>query len=161
MRLPFLSLALLPAALAFNPPLNPPDILLPKANHLLAGNLSVGLSVDVGSMPVGNVTVIPITGGAVQGPNLTGKVLAIGADWGITTPQGIYYPDIRTQIRTLDGANIYLQMTGWMQHDNTTYVRTVFQTGSPNYAWLNYVVAFGVLGGSSTGFVVDIWQFTQ
>ena len=85
-------------------------------------------------------------------------MLAIGADWSMQT-QGFYYSDMRAQIRTIDNANIYVQMSGLQQGNNgSIYVRTTFQTGSKNYWWLNYAFAFGTMRPSGTGFVVDMWQ---
>jgi hypothetical protein len=85
-------------------------------------------------------------------------MLAIGADWSMQTT-GFYYSDMRAQIRTSDNANVYVQMSGLQQGaNNTIYVRTTFQTGSKNYWWLNYALAFGTMRPSGTGFVVDMWQ---
>jgi len=87
--------------------------------------------------------------------------LAIGADWGLSTPNGLYYSDMRAQIRTMDNANIYVQMSGLMQGNNgVVYVRTTFQTGHKDYWWLNYAFAFGTMKVSGTGFVVDMWYLT-
>ncbi|KAK4110832.1 hypothetical protein N656DRAFT_781139 [Canariomyces notabilis] len=88
-------------------------------------------------------------------------MLALGADWALSTPQGAFYSDIRAQIRTMDNVNIYVQMAGLMEGTNgTIHVRTTFQTGSKNYAWLNTAFAFGTMRASSTGFVVDMWHLT-
>jgi len=133
----------------------------PGVSFLYNANITVGLSVDVGAIPAGNVSVIPLIGGALTGPKLSGKILAIGADWGLSTAQGFYYSDMRAQIRTMDGANIYAQTTGLMQGNNgVIYVRTTFQTGHKDYWWLNYAFAFGTMKASGTGFVVDMWHLT-
>ncbi|KAK4222452.1 hypothetical protein QBC38DRAFT_519196 [Podospora fimiseda] len=131
----------------------------PGVTFLYNANITVGLSVDVGSIPAGNVTVIPVIGGALIGPKVSGKILAIGADWGLSTPQGSYYTDMRAQIRTMDNANIYVQMSGLMQrNDGLIYVRATFQTGAQNYWWMNYAFAFGTMRASGTGFMVEMWH---
>ncbi|KAK4448822.1 hypothetical protein QBC34DRAFT_464694 [Podospora aff. communis PSN243] len=133
----------------------------PGVAFLYNANITVGLTVDVGSIPAGNVSVIPVIGGALVGPKISGKILAIGADWGLSTPQGFYYSDMRAQIRTMDNANIYVQMTGLMQGNNgVVYVRTTFQTGHKDYWWLNYAFTFGTMRASGTGYVVDMWYLT-
>ncbi|KAK4169889.1 hypothetical protein QBC43DRAFT_340448 [Cladorrhinum sp. PSN259] len=133
----------------------------PGVAFLYNANITVGLSVDVGAIPSGNVTVIPVIGGALIGPKVSGKILAIGADWGLSTPQGAYYSDMRAQIRTMDNANIYVQMTGLMQRsDGVIYVRATFQTGSKDYWWMNYAFAFGTMRASGTGFMVEMWHLT-
>ena len=45
----------------------------PNLSFLYSANITVGLSVDVGQIPAGNVTVIPILGGSILGPNITGS----------------------------------------------------------------------------------------
>ncbi|KAK3363974.1 hypothetical protein B0T25DRAFT_442019 [Lasiosphaeria hispida] len=133
----------------------------PGLQFLYNANITVGLSVDVGKIPAGNVTVIPVIGGALIGPKVSGKILAIGADWGLATSNGYFLSDIRAQIRTMDNANIYVQMAGLSQGtDGLVYIRTTFQTGDKNYWWLNYAFAFGTMKPSGTGFVVDMWHLT-
>ncbi|KAK0614767.1 hypothetical protein B0T14DRAFT_606958 [Immersiella caudata] len=133
----------------------------PGVAFLYNANITVGLTVDVGAIPAGNISVIPVIGGALTGPKISGKILAIGADWGLSTPQGFYYSDMRAQIRTMDNANIYVQMTGLMQGNNgVVYVRTTFQTGHKDYWWLNYAFTFGTMRASGTGYVVDMWYLT-
>ncbi|KAK1828914.1 hypothetical protein QBC39DRAFT_288506 [Podospora conica] len=130
----------------------------PKVQFLYTANITVGLPVDVGAIPAGNVTVIPVIGGAILGPKISGKMLALGADWGMQTT-GFYYSDMRALIRTNDNSHINVQMSGLQQgSSNTIYVRTTFQTGSKDYWWLNYAFAFGTMRPSGTGYVVDMWQ---
>ncbi|GAB1320869.1 hypothetical protein MFIFM68171_11079 [Madurella fahalii] len=133
----------------------------PGVQFLYSANITVGLPIDVGAIPAGNVTVIPVIGGALTGPKIAGKMLAIGADWNLQTSAGNYYSDMRAQIRTMDNSNIYVQMSGLMQGNNgVIYVRATFQTGSTDYWWLNYAFAFGIMRPSLTGFTVDMWHMT-
>ena len=44
----------------------------PGLSFLYNANITVGLSVDVGAIPAGNVTVIPVIGGALTGPKIAG-----------------------------------------------------------------------------------------
>ena len=68
---------------------------------------------------------------------------------------------MRAQIRTMDNANIYVQMSGLMQrNDGLIYVRATFQTGHKDYWWLNYAFAFGTMRASGTGFMVEMWRLT-
>lgn len=91
--------------------------------------------------PKGIRTSIPIVGGNFTGPRLKGKILNLGADWGLTDPQtGIFAPDTRYQLRTDDGANIYVQTSGSMQPDKNVHLRAVFETGDKAYYWLNNII---------------------
>jgi hypothetical protein len=45
----------------------------PTVQFLYSANITVGLPVDVGAIPAGNVTVIPVIGGAILGPKISGS----------------------------------------------------------------------------------------
>ncbi|KAJ4378199.1 hypothetical protein N0V86_005898 [Didymella sp. IMI 355093] len=91
-------------------------------------------------------TAIPIVGGNFTGPRLNGKILDLGADWGLTDPQtGIFSADTRYNLQTDDGANIYIQTSGSQQPNGNLHLRLVFETGDKKYYWLNFVTAVGVL----------------
>ncbi|CAK1361894.1 unnamed protein product [Cercospora beticola] len=63
--------------------------------------------------PKGIRKAIPIIGGNFTGPHLSGKVLDLGADWGLTDPQtGLFSADTRYNLQTYDGANLFLQTIG-------------------------------------------------
>ncbi|KAF9693716.1 hypothetical protein EKO04_008104 [Ascochyta lentis] len=91
-------------------------------------------------------TAIPIVGGNFSGPRLTGEILDLGADWGLTDPQtGLFTADTRYNLQTDDGANIYIQTSGTRQLDGKLHLRLVLETGDKKYYWLNYVTAVGLL----------------
>lgn len=91
--------------------------------------------------PRGIRTAIPIVGGNFTGPRLNGKVLDLGADWGVTDPQtGIFSADTRYNLQTNDGANIFLQTSGPQQPDGKLHLRVQFETGDKRYYWLNNVL---------------------
>ena len=63
--------------------------------------------------PRGIRKAIPIVGGNFTGPKLSGKILDLGADWGVTDPQtGIFSADTRYNLQTHDGANLWLRTSG-------------------------------------------------
>ncbi|KAH6639606.1 hypothetical protein C7974DRAFT_432131 [Boeremia exigua] len=91
-------------------------------------------------------TAIPIIGGNFTGPRLNGKVLDLGADWGLSDPQtGLFSADTRYNLQTDDNANIYIQTSGTRQPDGKLHLRLIFETGDKDYYWLNYVTAVGLL----------------
>lgn len=91
-------------------------------------------------------TAIPIIGGNFTGPRLHGKVLDLGADWGLSDPQtGLFAADTRYNLQTDDGANIYIQTAGSRHPDGKLHLRIVLETGDKEYYWLNYVTAVGLL----------------
>ncbi|KAK6436875.1 hypothetical protein LTR95_006932 [Oleoguttula sp. CCFEE 5521] len=116
--------------------------------------------------PRGIRTAIPIVGGNVTGPRINGKILDVGADWGLTDPAtGIFSADTRYNVQTDDGANIFLQTSGPAQPNGNLHLRLVFETGDLNYYWLNNIVAVGVLSAVSstnTSFLlkIDAWHLS-
>ncbi|KAF3392548.1 hypothetical protein F1880_008718 [Penicillium rolfsii] len=118
--------------------------------------------------PHGIRSSIPIVGGNFSGPHLSGKILNVGADWGLTDPRTkIFSADTRYNLRTDDGADIFVQTSGPQAPDGHLHLRLVFETGSPKYYWLNNIVAIGVLttGLPSTGNLsllrIDAWNHSQ
>ncbi|RMZ71403.1 UPF0311 domain-containing [Pyrenophora seminiperda CCB06] len=97
-------------------------------------------------VPHGLRTAIPIVGGEFTGPRLNGRVLNLGADWGLTDPRtGIFSADTRYQLQTYDGAYIYIRTSGADQPGGESHLRVIFETGDRRYYWLNSVIAVGVL----------------
>ncbi|RTE79162.1 hypothetical protein BHE90_006338 [Fusarium euwallaceae] len=135
----------------------------PSYEFLYTVNASLGERWPVGDYGQGSRVVIPITGGTFNGPRLSGTINNLGADWGLTDSKGVFFPDTRYNLRTHDGADIFIQTAGPTQPDGRTLLRGIFQTGHPDYEWLNYIVAIGVLQrptGDHKGkyVLVDMWQ---
>lgn len=114
-------------------------------------------AVDVGQGPYGLRRVIEVTGGDFDGPRLRGEVLSGGGDWLLVGPDGWGRLDVRLQLRTHDGAAIYMQYTGVIELNekiqraltigSTTdfpdhYARAtpVLETGDARYAWVNRTI---------------------
>ena len=62
---------------------------------------------------LGERRIVPITGGQVVGPRLTGEILDNGADWQVVTRDGATLIDTRYLLRLDDGALAYLQTRGF------------------------------------------------
>lgn len=83
----------------------------------------------------------------------------LGADWGtFDTTSNVFTADTRYNLVTDDGANIFLQTSGPSQPGNVTHLRIIFETGAPNYYWLNNIVSVGILSPGENGIVIDAWQ---
>ncbi|KAK4098464.1 hypothetical protein N658DRAFT_431912 [Parathielavia hyrcaniae] len=130
----------------------------PGLTYLYSVNCTLAPPIPVGSGPHGSRLVIPIVGGTFSGPKLNGKVLNLGADWGLVDKNGLFSADTRYQLQTDDGANIFIRTSGPAQPDGKLHLRMIFETGHPKYYWLNNVVAVGILT-SGPGYVwIDGWQ---
>jgi hypothetical protein len=113
---------------------------------------------ELGQTPWGRRRVIGITGGEFDGPLLSGRVLAGGADWQIVHPDGSATIDTRYTLESHDGALVYVATRGSRTGppevlariaagetvDPSDYyfrVSVQYETSAPQYEWLNWVVA--------------------
>ncbi|KAL2820240.1 hypothetical protein BDW59DRAFT_164725 [Aspergillus cavernicola] len=117
--------------------------------------------------PRGVRMAIPIVGGNFAGPRLSGEILDVGADWGIVDPKtGIFSADTRYNLRTHDGADIFVQTSGPASPSGNLHLRLVFETGHSEYYWLNNIVAIGSLtplefSNGSSVLRIDAWNFAS
>ena len=101
----------------------------------------------VGAGPSGQRTVAEITGMTFTG-RLTGTLKGqAAADW-ITMVGDVATIDVRATIETHDAALVYVQYSGRTDisagmGSAPMYVTPRFETGHPDYAWLNAVQAVG------------------
>ena len=112
----------------------------------------IGEVTSAGDIGHGVRRIIPIVGGDVQG-DITGKVLAFGADFQIIRPNELIELEARYAFETDDGATVYVENKGirfgpldLLQKlkrgepvdPKLIYFRTAprFETGHPNYRWL-------------------------
>ncbi|KAK3376290.1 hypothetical protein B0T24DRAFT_699699 [Lasiosphaeria ovina] len=105
----------------------------PGLTYLYSLNCSLGAGIPVGTGPVGIRTVIPITGGVFSGPRLSSKILDLGADWSVVDGKGAFRADTRYQLRTDDGADIFVRTAGPAQADGRIHLTVRLETGSAAY----------------------------
>ncbi len=123
--------------------------------------VEVGPLVRVGQGPYGERRFVPITGGRVDGPTMTGVVVPGGADWQIARVDGVLDIEAHYSLLLDDDARIEVVSSG-MRHGSSdvlarldrgddvdpseyffrTFVR--FQTGSTRLADLNRTMAIAV-----------------
>lgn len=107
----------------------------------------------------GNLGIYPVRGGQFEGARLRGEVLGGGADWVSWRKDGTMLIDVRTSLRTDDGALIAMHYLGYAAATSQDaaeklrrkevveygdiYIRTTprFVTQHPDYLWLNNVIA--------------------
>ena len=135
---------------------------------------------DFGPTPVGPRVFAAITGGSFEGPRLKGTVAPSGGDWPIVTAPGNYLLDVRAHLVTDAGAAILMTYTGrWNMTPDVAarafnpatandvkpeeqYFRTsiAFQTGAPDLAWLNDLIAVGVGHKTPEGVAYTVFKVT-
>ena len=89
----------------------------PALAHVFDLWVEVGLAQELGEVGGGRRRVIPITGGRLVGPGLTGEVLAGGADWQTIRPDGVTLLQARYTVRMDDGATVGIVNTGVRRAD--------------------------------------------
>lgn len=128
-------------------------------------NARIGDTFDVGAVVGGFRRVIPITGGVVDGPELFGEVVALGADWNLARADGTDTVSARYLIRTRDGVLLSVTNEGVVADRaagryGVTKLTIEAPVGSP-YAWLNDAVLVGSLGvhedAQGTLIVLEYW----
>lgn len=75
-------------------------------------HVKVGNPLKIGRVEEGELTLIPITGGAFAGPKLRGRVMPGGADWNTRISANASHVCARYWIRTDDGAVICVHNEG-------------------------------------------------
>lgn len=132
----------------------------PPLAHVTDIHVAVAEPLELGATPAGGRRIVPITGGRFDGPTLSGEVLAGGADWQLTRPDGVSEIVARYVLRTDDGALVNVVNRG-VRHGpeavmarlaageevpgDAYYMRTSprFETASEPYLWLNSAIFVG------------------
>lgn len=125
----------------------------PSLTHVFSVEASVAAPIEVGDTLLGARRMIPILGGRVFGPNLSGRLLEGGVDYQLIRADGLAEIHARYIIETDAGARVYVENTG-IRHGPPDamarlrrgepvdpaliYFRTVprFETAAPELSWL-------------------------
>ena len=81
----------------------------PPLTHALHLEVEVGPPVEVGTTPGGVRRVIPITGGTVSGPLMTGRILPGGADFQLIRTETETVADAKYVLESDRGELVYVQ----------------------------------------------------
>ncbi len=142
-------------------------------------SVTLDAPIDLQGGPLGRRIIMAVSGGSFEGPKMKGEVLGrSGADWALLRSDNVLEVDVRVCLRTHDGADIFASYQGRVAAADPPslfkaldrskpadpadadryYFRTApfFETGSPNYTWLNKIVAVGkgYAGGGAINYEV-------
>lgn len=148
--------------------------LAPALSRLCRITARVAPLVSLGAAPYGERRYVPIIGGEVEGDALSGEVLAGGADWQIQRQDGTLDISAQYLIRASDGALIEVESRGYRHgpaevmarlaqgapvSPDEYYFRTAmrFQTGAPQWGYLNSVLAIGKAMRQPGAAVLDVY----
>ena len=84
-----------------------------QSEYLFRMTLGVGTPQMIGATRNGELRIVPVTGGTVVGPKLTGEIMpGSAADWLRVDPDGSAQIDVRLTIRAASGSMVYLAYNG-------------------------------------------------
>lgn len=129
---------------------------------------------EMGSGRAGHRRIVPIIGGTVEGPELSGQLLNLGADWQTIFASGVAELDTRYAMETHDGATIEIINYGLRHGPPETldaiargeevdpasyYMRTHarLETGDPRYDWVNRTLFIGVGARMQQSVKIDLY----
>ena len=150
-----------------------PPVLVPMAQV----RCEVGALVSLGAAKYGERRYVPLLGGTVDGPELSGAIVEGGVDWQVNRADGVLDIAAHYVIRAADGGLIEVQSDG-MRHGppevmarlargdavarDEYFFRTLmrFQTGAPQWLHLNKVMALAVGQRQARLVVLDVYRIT-
>ena len=142
----------------------------PEVEFALQLKVTLGDAYNCGETQHGLRTIIPITGGTFEGPNIKGTIINGGADYQLantainrTELEAIYC------IKTDDGVNIHVRNRGIISNGKdvngnpTFYFKAAPQVEAPadsKYAWLNNSLFLCAPDFSQQfkGIVLNVWR---
>ena len=131
-----------------------------QTEHVFEYRAALEQPQPIGPGPSGTRVFWQACGGTLTGPRVKGEVLAGGGDWALTGSDGWTRVDVRGQVRTDDGAILYLSYGGVIEptealaraiatggetgfDDHYWRVALTVETGDPRYAWLTRSMLVG------------------
>lgn len=122
---------------------------------------AVAAPLSFGAGPLGERRIVPILGGRISGPRLSGEILPGGADYQLIRADGVAEIEARYALRLDDGALVHVVNRG-LRHaapedmakllrgefvpPERVYFRTApaFETAAPAHAWLTRSLFLGL-----------------
>lgn len=139
----------------------------PETEFVMQLKVTLDAPYVVGETPHGRRTVIPITGGTFEGPQLKGTIIPSGADWQLAKGERTELEAIYS-IKTDDGVYIHIRnrgiICGGMDENGqpTFYFRAAPQFEAPEdsrYAWLNNALFLCAPAPSQQGGItLNVWK---
>jgi Protein of unknown function (DUF3237) len=147
-------------------------LIQPALEFIYEVNAKLGAPISIGVTPDGARRIIPILGGAVEGPLIRGELIGGGADWQLTRPDSVTVVDATYALKTEDGVIIQIRNRG-LRHGppevmaalargeevdpSAYYFRSAPEFIAPDgrYAWLNRSIF--VCAGARYSQSIKLW----
>jgi hypothetical protein len=138
-----------PAQTAAPPMADVVPLVLPKTEFVYEAIVELAPTVPLGDSPPGERRMVPITGGAFEGPNLRGKVLPGGADRQLVRKDGARVLNALYEMQTDDGAilTVHNKVLIHEEKDRPRYAFSTLDITAPEgpHGRLNRLVFVGTL----------------
>lgn len=151
-----------------------PPLPQPTLRHICTLAVALAPIREMGMGRGGQRRIVPIIGGEVTGPALSGRILEMGADWQTVFADGLAELDTRYAMQTHDGAIIEIINYGFRHGPAATiaaiargetvdpssyYMRTHarLESGDPRYDWVNRTLFVGTGARSQDKVIVDLF----
>jgi hypothetical protein len=147
-----------------------------RSQFAFEAHVTVASPLVIGPATLGLRRVVPITGGTVTGPRLTGRVVPGGADWQVVRPDGVLAIEAKYTLEANDGALIMVTNRG-MRHGppevlermmrgekvdpSEYYFRTSAEFEAPaesKHAWLNRAMFVGVAERTDKAAIIRFFE---
>ena len=129
----------------------------PRLRHSFTLRVELDTPLELGAGRAGQRRIIPIIGGQALGPDITGVVLNLGADWQTVHADGAAHLDTRYALRAQDGALIEIVNVGTRHGPPEVIARLAkgedvdpasyymrssarLETGDAGYEWVNHTL---------------------
>lgn len=144
--------------------------------YVFTATVKVAPIISMGKVPLGERRFIPITGGTVAGPMMTGRVLEGSGDWQVLRADGTISLEARYILEAEDGTRIAVvnrgmrvaspavtarMMKGEPVEPSEYYFRTAAEFEAPvgsRYEWMNKALFVGVAERKSDAAIVHFYQ---
>ncbi|MBO4851224.1 MAG: DUF3237 family protein [Prevotella sp.] len=141
----------------------------PQLEFALQLRVTLGEVYSAGMTQHGRRTIIPITGGTFEGPNIKGTIINGGADYQLANSEGRTELEAIYCIKTDDGVYIHVRNRGIIYNTSgpegkpSFYFKAAPQFEAPTdskYAWLNNAlfICEPAWGGSQGGITLNVWK---
>ena len=142
----------------------------PELEFALQLKVTLDGTFSINNTQHGRRTVIPITGGTFEGPNIKGTIISGGADYQLANADGRTELEAIYCIKTDDGVYIHVRNRGIICNTKDAngnpsfYFRCAPQFEAPadsKYAWLNnslFLCAPTFSAGGFNGIVLNVWR---
>ena len=136
---------------------------------------ALGDTYQIGGAPAGGRTVGTVGEGWVKGDRINGTLVGPGADWALLGADGYVQIDVRAQIRTDDGALLYLRYEGSLElneasmgallsdgetgfGDSYWFTHVRIESGAEQYQWVNRTMFVGQGRAVPDGIEYEIYR---